>query len=62
MARHDYQCPKCGELLRDFVLPSEKALYDLHPWPTCCGVAMDRLPSAPSFVVKGFNASNGYSK
>jgi len=33
-------------------------------WPTCrkCGQPMDRLISAPSFRVKGFNADNGYTR
>jgi hypothetical protein len=64
MPRHDYQCPVC---LRIAELSDER-----EAWCHCeCGffegaspaacLKMERLPSAPAFTVKGFNAKNGYS-
>lgn len=61
MPRYDYVCPECGQE-REVYVPFEESqrttiICKLH----CGNVEMVKKPSAPAFVVKGFNARNGYS-
>lgn len=59
MPRWDFRCPVCGyEVERTTPTVRCPACYHDH------GVTSDmiRLPAAPSFVVTGYNARNGYSK
>ena len=52
----DYVCSWCTHEERDLLVGSASELV------TCanCGGPMDRLPAAPAFTVKGYNAKNGY--
>ncbi len=54
----DFKCDQCGHVKTDEWTTSGLA------WPCrhCEHGLMMVLPSAPSFVVKGYAASNGYSK
>jgi putative FmdB family regulatory protein len=60
MPRWDCECQDCGTV-REI---TARNLEELKRTATCpqCGYPMEPLPSAPAFVVKGFSASNGYSK
>ncbi len=59
MPTYDFRCRDCRQVFEEKV----SVETDLLPCPRqeCQGVA-DRLPSAPGFSVKGFNAKNGYAK
>ncbi len=56
MPRHDYKCGTCGRIQQDV------DAKELPQTTYCCGHYMDKVPSAPAFVIGGYNASNGYSK
>lgn len=61
MPRFDYRCenPDCQRLEPNVhVATSDVALLR-----SCmaCGFDMEKLPSAPNFSVKGYNAANGYT-
>lgn len=67
MPRFDYQCPKCGNIV-EMSAPHWAGVECL---PCCmmpgCFVekaptTMEKLPAAPNFTIKGFNAGNRYSK
>ncbi len=63
MPLYDYRCPSCGRLAVD-VLTSYKqpsALMCANPDVHAAPVEMERLVCAPSFVVNGFSAKNGYN-
>ncbi len=64
MPVYQYRCPEC---MMVWTLPRTIALRDaptqcarclFHDRTSCC----ERIPDAPTFVVKGFNAKNGYSR
>ncbi len=57
----DFKCSKCGVTLVDHLWTPVNSVLTPPGCPSC-GKYMDTLPSAPSFVVKGYAASNGYSK
>lgn len=62
MPRFDYRCPKC-ERTEEMQEPTWEGSPCLPCCKFCCGpVTMEKLPSAPNFTVKGFNAKNGYAK
>ncbi len=54
MPLFDFKCNACGDVREVFINPS---ISD----PKCCGKKMTKQASAPSFVVKGYSAKNGYS-
>lgn len=56
----DFKCDQCGTVIE--VIVSNIPVPD--PLPLCpdCGEPLRKLPSAPNFVVHGFNAKNGYAK
>ena len=57
MPMYDYQCP-CGHKFE------ENKMIDRRDEPVIChkcGGQAYRMPAAPAFKVKGFNAENGYS-
>lgn len=54
MPLFDFKCGECATVREVFINPSISA-------PKCCGKKMTKQLSAPSFVVKGFSAKNGYS-
>lgn len=63
MARYDFRCPKCGE-----VVELERSSSD-ESEVLCCAegcdgqVTMVRLIAAPAFILKGGGwAADGYSK
>lgn len=68
MPLYQYQCPRCGQRqqrlrphaeandLVECYCISDAQLGDMRYVP------MVRVPSAPHFVVNGYNAKNGYSK
>lgn len=59
MPRFDFKCPQCGEEEHDVWV----SFADPQP-VLClnCEHKMRKLPAAPNFTVKGYNASNGYTK
>lgn len=61
MPRFDYQCesPDCAYIARNLYVP----VADVDVIRACpaCGFDMQKLPSAPNFSVKGYNAANGYT-
>lgn len=59
MPIYDYRCDKCG-CEREYMEWKASAPYT-RLCPRCDAV-MQRQPSAPNVVVKGFSAKNGYSK
>lgn len=63
MPRFDFKCPACG-LVRPDVWVSLYRLnqprIDISPCEQC-STRLERQPSAPAFVVKGYRASTGYS-
>jgi predicted nucleic acid-binding Zn ribbon protein len=63
MPRFDFQClhPSCKMVRVNVYVATADAA---KPHITCatCGALMEKLPSAPNFVVNGYNAKNGYSK
>ncbi len=54
-----YRCPTCKVTLE--YLESQPTPYPDRRCPACQTVVF-RVPSASSFIVKGFSAKNGYSK
>ena len=69
MPTYDYRCPRCGarHTLHTSYAEADRQRYcgtvaprDSNYWGLCRG-ELERQPSAPAFVVKGFNAKNGYS-
>lgn len=61
MPCHDYKCPTCG------MVKEVTSSWPDYLMVVTCGECVDhpdmiRLPSAPNFVVNGFNAKNGYTK
>ena len=60
MPTYEFLCAKCGD--RKFTqLPIEKR-DTMKVLCVSCYRPMDRQPTAGNFTVKGFNATNGYSK
>ena len=64
----DYRCPRCKAEYKDVAVEVPSHAMDLT-LSYYCGecqknaglrVACERLPSAPGFVVRGFNEKNGY--
>lgn len=53
----NFKCEQCGQIVERHVSASVK----VEQCKKCGGVS-EKQPSAPSFVVKGFNALNGYSE
>lgn len=62
MPRFDYQCdrPACDHLDPNVYVP----VSDVSMLRACpiCGSDMRKLPSAPNFVIRGYNAKSGYSR
>lgn len=60
MPRFDFKCPACGTVSANVY----RSTADARVPPICvnCDAVMEKLPSAPSFTIKGFSAKNGYSK
>jgi len=62
MPKWDFKCPRCGHIIeRAFRSFEEMKAAKLHWCPMACNAPMERQPAAPSFVVEGFSAKNGYS-
>ena len=57
MPLFDFYCHKCGRKVELLVRGEDNGGQ-----PLCCGYLMNKLPSAPSFTVGGYNAKNGYAK
>lgn len=52
----DFECPECGRVWIDVWVPTRV------PFIICeCGKRMQKRVASPGFVVKGYNAKNGYS-
>ena len=68
MPRYDYGCPIEGCTTRQlnvFVATWRAAEKHLPSFANKCPehqVPLMKLPSAPNFAIKGFNAKGGYSK
>jgi len=59
MPQYDYQCIVC-EKKRENVMVSNYRDAQGHLELCECGGEMRKLPAAPNFQVKGFNAANHY--
>lgn len=61
MPKHDYRCEGCGREKTD-VWESNWSSSTGRKMPiNCdCGLEMEKVPAAPNFNVKGFNARNSY--
>jgi hypothetical protein len=67
---YDYICPLCGNHeTRQLPVAERDATQLCGAYPACntpylglCRGILERQASAPSFVVTGYNAKNGYSK
>lgn len=53
MPKYDWKCAECGH--------TEERPFGLWVCPVCLRTLI-KQPCAPNFTVKGFAASNGYSK
>jgi predicted nucleic acid-binding Zn ribbon protein len=70
MPRYDFKCATCGFTASNwrhcFDHEEEDAMvHEFKPAPVApceCGGAREKQPSAPNFVINGYNAKNGYSK
>jgi putative FmdB family regulatory protein len=62
MPRYDFKCPRCGVERHDVVV-SFAELEHTDTTAPCerCGAKLERMPGRFSFVIKGYNATNGYS-
>jgi len=66
MPRYDMQCDACGRVRTDVWVSNWRdanGVIDIAPCE--CGFATmrwNKLPSAPNFSVKGYNAANGYGR
>ena len=62
MPRFDYKCesPECGYVSHNLYVPTSGV--DTVPACPSCGFDMEKLPSAPNFVIRGFSAKSGYSR
>jgi putative FmdB family regulatory protein len=60
MPLFDYRCDQCGTVHQDLLVKHHTQFYAPR-CPTCGKIGLEKLPSAPSFKVSGFNAKNGYS-
>lgn len=63
----DFICDSCNQVRGFmFINAAERELAEAEGLVLCpeydCGRVMRRLPSAPNFVVNGYNARNGYTK
>lgn len=67
MPRYDYMCTACERIRNDVWVSSfrdalgESYQPDIAPCE-CGNTFWKRQPSAPNFVINGYNAKNGYSK
>lgn len=66
MPTYEYKCPRCGHTKTERRAVSRRD--ELIVCMECIDVTddidvvlMERQPSAPGFIVEGFNAANGYS-
>jgi putative FmdB family regulatory protein len=55
--RFDYRCPACGVTYEDIASTQGTQVHCIQ-----CGKMCERLPAAPNFAVKGYNARNGYTR
>ena len=65
MPRFDYRCPKCGNVVEmNAPLWEGAEMIPVCVMPGCTPEypAMEKLPAAPNFTIKGFSEKNGYSK
>jgi putative FmdB family regulatory protein len=64
MPRYDFKCDTCGEVTEVYISSWREATANdqSHPCPWCKIGKMIKQPVAPSFIIKGFNAANGYGK
>lgn len=68
MPLYDFQCPRCG-FTHEYLLSAGASEY-YRPLCRMCwaddrvpgGIEMERVPTAANFTVKGYSATNGYSK
>ncbi len=62
MPRYDYHCSACAKTFMDVWVSTFREVQDSARNCTICAQPMIKLPSAPAFAIKGYNAKNGYSK
>jgi putative FmdB family regulatory protein len=56
-----FRCRDCGATT-DLRFPTYDASVKNASCPHCYSQDVERIPSAPGFVINGYNAKNGYSK
>lgn len=59
MPIYEYQCEKCGYIFEEVTLKMEPTKISTE-CPNCKGISK-KILSKGSFVVHGYNASNGYA-
>jgi predicted nucleic acid-binding Zn ribbon protein len=63
MPRYDFECPKCKRVYPDKDFSNWRdASGDYMVACDDCEVRLVKLPCAPNFAVKGYNAANGYGR
>lgn len=68
MPTYEYICPLCGRRGPRAVSVAQRDQQLCMGVPASetylgvCRGTLERLPAAPNFTIKGFNAKNGYSK
>lgn len=62
MPRFDFKCQRCDRIDEDVWVSVSPHAPNHHRKCPMCGDDMERLPAAPAFVVRGFNAANGYTR
>lgn len=60
MPLYEFKCDECGTVIEFISTGASPAGFE----PLCpdCGEPLRKVPSAPAFVVTGYNAKNGYAK
>ena len=61
MPRFDFYCHHCSKKWTDVWVSSIRDAQSAPRACSVCGADMEKLPAAPNFVLKGYNAANGYS-
>lgn len=61
MPRFDFKCHPCDRIDTNVWVSVDAAAPNNRRTCYVCGALMEKLPAAPNFSVKGYNAANGYT-
>lgn len=64
MPKADFRCTVCDGERKDVTVSNWRSATGAQMPIHCpnCEAAMEKMPAAPNFVVKGFNAKNRYGR